>query len=181
MFFNRTFLEGCDIHQIEHQSDANSDVTSLWIPAKNYDKHYILLVKGGTEDVDDLGLEIQQAKDSSGTDAKELTVERVWSKSGAIGTVGQWSDESADLSTPSGKLAFGASVPSGFTRVVADVNTGALALLVEIPTETLDNANAFTHIGAFIEGDNVDNAALVSIFWIGFGARYSNEIPLTVI
>jgi Na+/H+ antiporter NhaD/arsenite permease-like protein len=78
-------------------------------------------------------------------------------------------------------LAFGASVPTGFTRTVADVNTAALLLAVDIMATDLDVDGGFDWFTVFIEGDNVNNACLISAWAILYSGRFHQNVPLSAI
>jgi hypothetical protein len=171
------FEKGLDIHPLAWQSDANSDVAMDWVSLKNYDRVYLLLVKGGSEDVDDLGLEVKQATDTAGTGSKALAVSRCWYKTGTMTAQGTWTEVKVGSGTADDFISFGSSVPSGATRVVADVNTNALHLLVEVRAEDLDANGGFTAVSATIEGDNADNACLVSVLAILADSAYPRAIP----
>lgn len=178
MIFNGTLFEhGIDIVNLFHQGDGDSDITGDWLSLENYQEAYVLLVKGGSEDVDDLGIEFQQATDSSGTSAKAFETKEVWYKSGAFTGVATWTD--AGITTADDKFGFGSSLPTGFTRIAADVNTGALQALFRLRAEHLDVNGGFKFFTAFVEGDNVNNAALLSAWAILVGSRYPQQIPLS--
>lgn len=180
MIFNGTLFEhGCDIVNLFHEQDVNTDKTGDWISMKNYTDAYILLVKGGAEDVDDIGIELQQASDSSGTGAKALTSKEAWYKSGTWTSQATWTD--CGITTADDQLGFGSSLPSGFTRAVADVNTSAFQLLVRIKAHDMDVSGGFKFFTAFVAGANVDNSCLVSIWAFLCGGRYPQQIPLTCI
>ncbi len=182
MQFNRTFLEGGDIHPLFWEQDANTDITGDWISFRDYERAYVLMHKAGTEDVDDLGLQIIQGTDSSGTSGKAVLVSRCWYKTGTMTGQGLWT---AVALTPSDFLAFGATASSGGvtyastvnTRIVADVNTNAVSILVEILKTDLDQANGFKFFTAHLEGDNVNNSCLISGQVILQNCNYAGAIP----
>lgn len=182
-FHNRSLFEaGCDIIPLVNQADANTDITGDWIKLTNYARVGILLAKYGSEDVDDLGLQFLQATDASGASSKALSLpanRAIHYKTGTLTSQTVWTKTS--LSAAADGLAFGSSVPTGFTRTVADVNTNALLLYTELLASDLDVDNQFDWMTAFIEGDNVDNSCLVSIWAILMGGAYSGAIPLSAI
>jgi hypothetical protein len=90
---------------------------------------------------------------------------------------GTWTEVHVGSGTADDFISFGASVPSGATRVVADVNTNALHLLVEVRAEDLDANGGFTAVSATIEGDNADNSCLVSVLAILADSAYPRAIP----
>jgi hypothetical protein len=171
------FEAGNDIHPLVWQSDANSDLSMDWVSLKNYDRAYVYLIKGGSEDVDDLGVELKQATDTAGTGSKALAVSRCWYKTGTMTAQGTWTEVNVGSGTADDFISFGASVPSGATRVVADVNTNALHLLIEVKSDDLDVNGGFNSISATIEGDNVDNAVLVSALAILTDSYFPRAIP----
>ena len=183
MDFNRSFFEkGNDIINLLQQADANSDLTGDWIKLRDYERVGVLLVKGGTEDVDDLGLQLLQAVDASGTSSKALSLPAnslVMTKTGTITSQTVWTRTITTAAIDG--MAFGASVPTGFTRVIADVNTNALHLYAEFETTALDVDNSFDWFTVFVEGDNVDNACLLSAWAILQGGGYPQAVPLSAI
>lgn len=181
--FNRSFFEaGHDIIPLVNQADADTDITGDWIKMTNYNRVGILLAKYGSEDVDDLGLQFLQATDASGTSSKALSLpanRAIHYKTGTLTSQTVWTKTS--LSADADGLAFGASVPTGFTRTVADVNTNALLLYTELKAEDLDSNNGFDWMTVFVEGDNVNNACLLSVWAILMGGAYSGAVPLSAI
>jgi hypothetical protein len=171
------FEKGLDIHPLVWQTDADSDVSMDWVSLKNYDRVYLLLVKGGSEDVDDLGIEVKQATDTAGTGSKALAVSRCWYKKGTMTAQGTWTEVNVGSGTADDFISFGSAVPTGATRVVADVNTDALHLLIEVKAEDLDSNGGFNAVSATIEGDNVNNACLVSCLAILADGAYPRAIP----
>src|SRR4051794_30645333 len=123
-FFNACLFEaGCDIIPLANQADANTDITGDWIRLTNYTRVGFLLVKYGSEDVDNLGLQFLQGTSVSGANSKALSLPAnrpIWYKTGTLTSQTVWTKTS--LSSDADGLAFGSSVPSGFTRTVADVD-----------------------------------------------------------
>ena len=176
------FERGCDIIPLANQADANTDITGDWVKLTNYNRIGILLAKYGSEDVDDLGLQFLQGTDATGAGSKALSLPAnrpIWYKTGTLTSQNVWTATS--LAAAADGLAFGSSVPTGFTRTVADVNTSALLLYTELLATDLDADNRFDWMTAFIEGDNVDNSCLVSIWAILMGGAYPQLTPLTAI
>jgi hypothetical protein len=180
---NRTFLETGDLHPLFVQQDANTDITGDWMSMVNYNRAYVLLHKAGSEQVDTLGLQILQASDNAGTGAKGVSVSRCWYKTGTMTAQGLWTN--TNFSTPADFLGFGSALSGGVSyattsnqRVVADVSTNPLSLLVEIMSTDLDQANGFKYVTAFLEGDNVDNSCLITAFWLGWQPSFASAIPL---
>jgi len=177
--FNAAYLEKNDLHVLSFQADANSDVTSDYIKADQHERITLWLIKAGTEDVVDLGIAVLQSTDNAGAGAKALDVRKVWHKVGAFATAGTWTP--VELSTPDNFLAVGDAIPTGATRVVADVGTTAFVLAIDIPTDTLDTTNGFKYVNAFIEGDNLNNACLVTILATLNNAYYGQLVPVNPI
>jgi hypothetical protein len=179
---NRTFLEGLDIHPLFWEQDANTDITGDWLGIANYGRAYILLDKAGSEQVDDLGLQILQAKDNAGTGAKGMLVSRAWYKAGTMTAQGLWT---AVALGPSDFLAFGTNTSSGGvsyattvdTRVIPDATTLPFSMLVEIRNVEFDQANGFKYFTAFIEGDNVNNTCLITAQGILMDCGIAGAIP----
>jgi hypothetical protein len=180
--FNAAFLEsGCDIIWLANQADANTDVTGDWIKLRDYTRVGILLSKLGTEDVDDLGLQFLQATTNAGTSkALVLPANRpVWYKTGTLTSQTVWTR--ATSTTDTDGIAFGSSVPTGFTRFAADVNTSALLLYTELLASDLDVDGGYSWMTCFVEGDNVDNACLLSVQALLLGGRFPQAVPLSCI
>ena len=181
---NKGFFErGCDIIPLFNESDANTDITGDWVKLRDYGRVGVLLAKYGTEDVDDLGLQFLQATAAAGTGSKALNFPangRIWYKTGTLTSQTVWVAVTASTSTIDG-IAFGASVPTGFTRCVADVNTDALLLYAEFETTALDVDGGFDWFTAFIEGDNVNNTVLLSAWAILMDNRFPQNVPLSAI
>lgn len=185
--FNGGFFEaGCDIIPLANQADANTDITGDWIKLRDYTRVGILLAKYGSEDVDDLGLQFLQGTSAAGGNSKALSLPAnrpIWYKTGTLTSQNVWTKTS--LSADADGLAFGSSVPTGFTRTVADVNTSALLLYTELLSTDLDvqpsDSTPFNWMTCFIEGDNVDNSCLVSVWAILMGSGYPQIVPLTSI
>ena len=182
--FNQPFLEsGCDIIPLVNQADANTDITGDWVKLRDYTRVSVLLAKYGTEDVDDLGLQFLQGQDATGTGSKALSMPantRVWYKTGVLTSQTVWTAATAFTAAVDG-IAFGSSVPTGFTRVIADVNTDALLVMVDFETTQLDIDGAFDWFTVFIEGDSVNNACLMSLWAILMGGRFPQNVPLSAI
>lgn len=174
------FEQGQDIHPLFFQQDVNTDVTGDWIDMKHYARGYILFIKAGTEDVDDLAVQVQQATDNAAAGAKALSVARCWYKTGTMTSQTVWTAVTvggASSPAPDDLLGVGSALPTGATRVVDDVGTSALYLLVEVKAEDMDSNNGFDHVTLFVEGDNLDNACLASALWIGSQGFLMQNVP----
>jgi len=182
--FNRSFFEaGYDIVNLFHESDGNTDITGDWVKLRDYDRVGLLFVKGGAEDVDDLSFQLLQAKTAAGGNSKALNGfygARGWYKKGTWTSQNTWT-AITEITTADDQVAVGSAVPSGATRIVADVNTDALQVFIEFETAALDADNDFDWFTVFVEGDNADNAVLLSCWAILMGNRFPQAIPLTSI
>jgi hypothetical protein len=182
-FHNRSLFEaGCDVIPLINGSDINgTTVTGDWIKLTNYNRVGILLCKFGSEDVDDTGLQFLQATDAAGSSSKALSLpanRAIHYKTGTLTAQTVWTKTS--LSADADGLAFGSSVPSGFTRTIADVNTSPLMLYTELKAEDLDANNGFDWMTAYF-GNNVNNACVVTVLAILMGGTYSGATPLSAI
>lgn len=181
--FNASFFErGMDIIPLVNQADADTDITGDWIKLTHYTRVGFLMAKYGSDDVDDLGLQFLQATDASGTSSKALSVPAnrpIHYKTGTLTSQTVWTQTSSTSAIDG--MAFGSSVPTGFTRVVADVNTSPLLLYTEFQSQDLDVDGGFDWVTAFIEGDNVNNACLISVWAILMGGRFPQAVPLSAI
>jgi hypothetical protein len=181
-FHNQGLFEaGCDLIMLAKEQDANTDITGDWIKMRDYARVGILLAKFGTEDVDDLGLQFQQATSNGGTPkALSLPANRpIYYKTGTLTSQTTWTQTSSTTATDG--IAFGASVPTGFTRIVADVNTSALLLYTELLASDMDADNGYNWMTAFIEGDNVDNTCLITLWAVLMGGKFCGAVPLSSI
>ncbi len=181
--FNQSFFErGQDIIWMVNQGDADTDITGDWVKLRDYTRVGVLLSKLGTEDVDDLGLQLLQGTDASGGSSKALSLPAnslVMTKTGTLTSQTVWTRTLTTAAIDG--LAFGSSVPTGFTRAIADVNTSALLLYCEFEATALDTDNGFDWFTCFIEGDNVNNACLVSVQAILMDGRFPQAVPLSSI
>lgn len=177
---NQTFFEqGFDIHPLFHQQDGDTDITGDYISLRDYPRAYILVRKGGSEDVDTGSVQILQALNAAGDSAKGLTISRCWYKIGTMTAQGTWTAVSVGSGVPDDIVSFGSAAGTGGTLISADVNTSPLWLLIEVLASDLDIANGFKFITAFIEGDEVNNACLYSADVILANGAYRQAIPLS--
>lgn len=181
--FNKTLFErGTDVIPLFQEADANTDITGDWVKVTHYGRVGILLCKWGTEDVDALGLQLLQAQTNGGT-AAALSVPvggLVAYKTGTLTSQTTWTKVAVTAAIDG--LAFGATVPTGFTRVVADVNTNALMLYAEFDVQqAFDVDGGYDWFTAFVEGDNVDNTCLLTCFAILMDGRFPQATPLSAI
>jgi hypothetical protein len=179
--FNATFFErGMDFINLVHQSDADTDFDTDWVKLTNYSRALVIIKKLGSEDVDTLGFQFLQGTTAAGGSAKALNVSRYWTKQGTMTSQGTWT--AGVLSTPDDIIGIGSAAPSGGTLVVAtDVNTDACIVAVDIQASDLDVDGGFDWIAVRVEGDEVNNAALVSIDVILMGGRFPQAVPLSAI
>lgn len=181
--FNGSFFErGCDIIPVINQSDLNgTTVTGDWIKLRDYMRVGVLMAKYGSEDVDDTGLQLLQATDAAGTSSKALSLPAnglIMTKTGTLTSATVWTRTLASAAIDG--MAFGSAVPTGFTRVIADVNTSPLLLYAEFETTALDADNNFDWFTAYF-GNNVNNACLVSVWAILLDGKYKGAVPLSAI
>lgn len=180
--FNCNFFErGQDIIPLINQSDADTDVTGDWVRMTYYDRALLLIAKYGTEDVDTLGFEVVQATAAAGTGVKAVTQKfHYWTKQGTLTSQTVWTK--GQLSTADNILGVGSAAPTGGTLVVAtDVNTDAFLLAIEVMAEHLDIDNGFDWLSVRVEGDEVNNACLISAWAILYGGKYPQPVPLSAI
>lgn len=180
--FNKTFFErGMDIIPLINQGDGNSDVTGDWVKMRDYDRAMILVAKYGSEDVDTLGIQVLQAKDASGTDAKGVSALFPYHyKQGTLTSATVWT--AGRLTTADDILGVGSAAPTGGTLVVAtDTNTDAFLLAIDVQAQDLDVDGGFDWLTIKVEGDEVDNAVLLSAWLILMGGRFPQAVPLSAI
>ncbi len=181
--FNASFLEsGCDIIPLINQGDANTDITSDWIKMRDYSRMLVLFAKYGSEQVDTLGIQFVQGTDATGAGSKALTVSRYWTKVGTMTSQGTWT--AGVLTTPDDVVGFGSgatTLPSASTAIIADVNTSAFIACFDIQASDLDVDGGFDWIAVSCEGDEVNNACLLSVDAILMGGRFPQNVPLSCI
>lgn len=180
--FNASFFErGMDIIPLLNQADADTDVDGDWVKLRDYDRAMILIAKYGTEDVDTLGFQIVQATDASGTSAKGVSaLYPYWYKQGTLTSQTVWT--AGRLTTADDILGIGSAAPTGGTLVVAtDTNTSAALLAIDLQAQDLDVDGGFDWVTVRIEGDEVNNACLVSAWIVLMGGRFPQVVPLSAI
>lgn len=181
--FNCGFFEsGCDIIPLINQGDGNAAaLTGDWVKLANYARVGILLAKYGSEDVDDSSLQFLQGTTAAGGGSKALSLPAnrpIWYKTGTLTSQTVWTKTSVTAAVDG--IAFGSSVPSGSTRVIADVNTSALLLYTELLATDLDVDAGFDWVTAYL-GNNANNALLFSAWAILQGGRFPQVVPLSAI
>lgn len=179
--FNSTFFErGMDFINLINETSADADFDTDWLKLTHYERVCIIIKKLGATDVDTLGFQFLQAKDAAGTDAKALNVSRYATKVGVQTATGLWTV--GTLETPDDIVGIGSAAPTGGTLIVGtDVNTTACILAIDILATDLDTNNGFDWIAVRVEGDEINEAALISIDAIPMGARFAQAVPLTAI
>jgi hypothetical protein len=180
--FNCNFFErGMDFITLFNETDANTDITGDWISMKNYERAHIVIEKFGTEDVDTLGFQVLQATTNTGTSSKEVSaLYPYWFKQGTLTSQATWT--SGRLTTADGTLGIGSAAPTGGTLIVAtDTNTDACLVCIDLQVTDMDCDGGFDFFTIFVEGDEVNNACLVSAAVILMGGRFPQNTPLTAI
>lgn len=172
---------GCDIIPLVNQGDADTDITGGWVSLKNYDWCTLLIAKYGTEDVDTLGFQVYQATDNAGASAKGVSAKFPYRyKQGALTSASVWTY--GQLSTADDILGVGSAAPTGGSLAVAtDTNTNAFLLAIDVLASDLDVDNGFDWLTVNIEGDEVNNAILISAWAILGGGKYPQRVPLSAI
>lgn len=177
--FNRTFFErGMDFINLVHQTDADTDFDTDWIKITNYERIFFIIKKLGSEDVDTLGFQFVQATSDAGT-AKGLNVSRTWYKTGTMTAQGVWT--ASLLTTPDDIIGIGATVTGGTVITSPAVTTGAVIIGVDVMASDLDIDGGYDWVAVRVEGDGVNNAALISIDAILMGGRFPQAVPLSAI
>ncbi len=180
--FNASFFEmGCDIIPLVNQGDADTDITGDWVNMSKYERCLLVCAKYGTEDVDTLGFQVYQATSSSGGSAKGVSaLYNYWYKQGTLTSQTVWTQ--GRLTTADDILGVGSTAPTGGTLVVAtDTNTDAFILAIDVEVQYMDIDNGFDWLTVQIEGDELNNACLVSCWAILTGSRYPQKVPLSAI
>lgn len=179
--FNKTFFEaGFDIIPLINQGDADSDITGDWVKMTHYDRCTLLIAKYGTEDVDTLGFQVVQATSDGGTAAGVSALYNYWYKQGTLTSQTVWT--SGRLTTADDILGVGSSAPTGGTLVVAsDTNTNAFLLAIDVQREYMDVDGGYDWLTLQVEGDESNNACLISAWAILQGCRFPQLTPLSAI
>ena len=180
--FNASFFgHGNDLIPLINQGDANTDITGDWVKLTHYDRVLLVVAKYGTEDVDTLGFQVVQATDASGTSSKKVdALFPYWYKQGTLTSQTVWT--AGRLTTADDILGVGSAAPSGGTLVVAtDTNTSAFLLAIDVQAQDLDVDGGFDWVTLQVEGDEVDNACLISAWAVLTGGRFPQTVPLSAI
>ena len=180
--FNCNFFEaGCDIIPLVNQGDADTDITGDWVAMRNYTRCLLLIAKYGTEDVDTLGFQVYQATTNTGTSAKGVSaLFPYWYKQGTLTSATVWTG--SRLTTADDILGVGSAAPTGGTLVVTtDTNTDAFLLAIDVQATDMDSDGGFDFLTVNIEGDEVNNAVLISAWAILMGGRFPQNIPLSAL
>ena len=180
--FNCDFFEaGNDIIPLINEADANTDITGDWVKMTNYDRAVLLIAKYGTEDVDTLGFQVYQATSAAGGSAKKVDALFPYRyKQGTLTSQTVWT--AGQLTTADDILGVGSAAPTGGTLVVAtDTNTDAFLLAISVQASDLDLSNGFDWLTVNVEGDEVNNAVLISAWAILSGGRFPQKVPLSAI
>ena len=180
--FNRDFFErGQDIIPLINQGDADTDITGDWVKMRDYDRATILVAKYGTEDVDTIGVQVLQATDATGTGVKAVSALFPYrTKQGTLTSQTVWTY--GRLTTADDILGVGSAAPTGGTLITAvDVNTDAFLLAIEVQRDDMDVDGGFDWLTIKIEGDETNNALLMSAWLILMGGRFAQQVPLSAI
>lgn len=176
-----SLFDNCDIIPLINQGDADTDITGDWVSMRNYDWCTILIAKYGSEDVDTIGVQIVQATDNAAADVKGVSAKFPYRyKQGTLTAQSVWTY--GVLTTADDILGVGSAAPSGGTLVTTvDVNTDAFLLAIDVMASDLDVGNSFDWLTVRIEGDETNNALLMSAWAILGGSRYPQKVPLSAI
>lgn len=174
------FERGMDFINLINETSADTDFDTDWIKLTHYGRLLVVIKKLGATDVDTLGFQFLQGKDASGTDAKGLNVSRYWTKVGVQTTTNLWT--AGTLTTPDDIVGIGSAAPTGGSLIVGtDVNTDACIVAIDIQATDLDTNNGFDWVAVRVEGDEINEAALISIDAILMDGRFGGAVPLTAI
>ncbi len=109
-----------------------------WASMKNVKRLHVLVALGAGTGVEHVTLELEQAKNSSGTSAKPLNISKLYYKAAAsLPAVAAWTEVTS--------ITRQASVASYVTSG-AGAATLQHAYVIVIDEDDLDNANGFTHV-----------------------------------
>lgn len=179
---NQSFFQlGQDIIPLINQGDADTDITGDWVNMGRYERCTILIAKYGTEDVDTIGVQILQATDNAAAGVKGVSAKFPYRyKQGTLADQTVWTY--GQLSTADDILGVGSAAPTGGTLVTTvDVNTDAFLLAIDVLASDLDVDGGFDWLTIKIEGDETNNALLMSAWAILGGARHTQAVPLSAV
>lgn len=178
---NGSFFErGMDFVNMINETSADADFTTDWVKLTHYERALVVIKKLGATDVDTLGFQFMQALTAAGGSSKALNVSRYWTKVGVQTTTNLWT--AGTLATPDDIVGIGSAAPTGGTLIVGtDVDTTACIVAIDILATDLDVDGGFDWIAVTVEGDEINEAALISIDVILMGARFAQLVPLTAI
>jgi len=112
--------------------------TGAWANMQNVKRLHILVAMDAGTDGEHVTLELEQAKDSSGTSAKLLKIKKLYYKAAAsIAATQKWT-QVATIDRQNGVDSY---VSSG-----AGAATLQMAFVLLVDEDDLDNANGFTHV-----------------------------------
>lgn len=174
------FERGMDFINLINETSADADFDTDWIKLTHYGRALIIIKKLGVTDVDTLGFQFLQATTAAGGSSKALNVSRYWTKVGVQTTTNLWTQ--GTLTTPDDIVGIGSAAPTGGTLIVGtDVNTDACIVAIDILATDLDVNGGFDWIAVRVEGDEINEAALISIDAILMDGRFGQIVPVTAI
>lgn len=178
---NASFFErGMDFINLIHETTADADFTTDYVKLTHYSRALVIIKKLGATDVDTLGFQFVQATAAAGTGVKALNVSRYWTKAGVQTATGLWT--AGTLTTPDDIVGIGSAAPTGGTLIVGtDTDTTAIMVAIDIMATDLDVNGGFDWIAVVVEGDEINEAALISIDVILMDARFAQTVPLNAI
>jgi hypothetical protein len=179
--FNGNFFEqGYDIVNVVNQGDADTDITGDWINVSKYESVLWLISKFGSEDVDTLGFQVVQATSNGGTAKGVSGLYEYYYKQGTLTSQTVWTR--GVLTSADDILGIGSAAPTGGSLAVAtDTNTDAAVLAIVMPVSWMDVDGGYDWATIQIEGDEVNNAALITVQAILCGSRFPQRVPLSAI
>lgn len=111
---------------------------AAWVGMQNVKRLHVLIALAAGTGSEHVTLELEQAKDASGTSAKVLQIKKLYYKAAAsIAATQKWTEVTA-IDRQNGVNSY---VSSG-----AGVATLQMAFVAVIDEDDMDNANGFTHV-----------------------------------
>jgi hypothetical protein len=169
---NTRLLESINIVTAFPPADLDTDRVGDWVSLKNYDGCLIVIHKAAGSAGDDMSILLEQATDVSGTSAKALNVTHLYAKIGATALTA-----TSQFTKYTGSATNDIDTVSVFgTDVAGDSNEACFVL--DIRASDLDVSGGFDCLRWSSEGDDLGAAAIGASFYLLYGARYPQAIPL---
>ena len=164
--FNRNFLEIADIIPgVVPQALNSAANTGQWVNMKNIDRLVCVFYKGPGITGDDPQIQVSQATNNAGANAKGVNFSKLWTKHGGISSTSVWTVQNMSASSSNSTQTGTAGAPD--------------LCVIEIFATDLDNNNTtvgvYNHVLVTIPQTN--SSQYGCSFYIAYGYRYPQTAP----